>query len=81
LPWKNDDLILYHGCTDQSLQPANPFWIAVGVAAHGIDPFVGAISRMRGVVMAAYNFLIWLVWSLLGIPVHSCSGFHNLLRF
>jgi hypothetical protein len=42
LGWANDDLILYHGCTDDSLQPQNPSGIAVGVAAHGIDPTVGA---------------------------------------
>jgi hypothetical protein len=42
LAWQNDDLILYHGCTDRSLHPANPTGIRVGTIAHGIDPTVGA---------------------------------------
>ena len=40
--WKNDDLVLYHGCTEQSLQPQNPNGIQVGALPHGIDPFIGA---------------------------------------
>jgi hypothetical protein len=42
LPWKNDDLILFHGCTDQSLHSQNPAGIALNIAAHNISPVVGA---------------------------------------
>jgi hypothetical protein len=42
LVWKNDDLVLYHGCTELSLRPRRPNGIDVGTAQHGIDPFVGA---------------------------------------
>jgi uncharacterized protein DUF3990 len=42
LAWQNDDLILFHGCTNQSLRPQNPQGIAVGVLPHGINHSVGA---------------------------------------
>jgi hypothetical protein len=42
LTWKNDDLILYHGCSDLSLRPKRTDGIALGTAKHGIDPSVGA---------------------------------------
>ena len=42
MAWRNDDLILFHGCSDQSLRPQNPAGIAVGMAAHGINPLMGA---------------------------------------
>jgi Protein of unknown function (DUF3990) len=37
LVWQNDNLVLYHGCTDQSLRYSNPNGIQTGAAAHGID--------------------------------------------
>jgi Protein of unknown function (DUF3990) len=42
LAWSNDDLTLFHGCTDQSLLAQTPTGIAVGVKDHGISPFVGS---------------------------------------
>jgi hypothetical protein len=42
LVWKNDDLVLYHGCTEQSLQPQNPNGINAGTLPHRIDPSIGA---------------------------------------
>jgi hypothetical protein len=44
LVWKNDDLVLYHGCTEQSLKPQNPNGINVGTLPHDIDPFIGALT-------------------------------------
>ena len=35
--WNNDDLTLYHGCTDQSLQPTLRSGIAIGALPNGID--------------------------------------------
>src|SRR4051794_20216787 len=35
--WKNDDLVLYHGCSDLSLQPGNPQGIALNTPSHGIQ--------------------------------------------
>jgi Protein of unknown function (DUF3990) len=40
--WQNDHLILYHGCTDDSLQPANPNGIAVDSLPTGIQPHAGS---------------------------------------
>lgn len=40
-PWKNDDLVLYHGCSEQSLRPSNRNGIAVGTLPHNIDLSVG----------------------------------------
>jgi hypothetical protein len=42
LAWQNDDLILFHGCTDLSLRPENPRGITVGALPHGIDHTIGA---------------------------------------
>jgi hypothetical protein len=42
LAWQNDDLILFHGCTNQSLRPRDPVGIAVNGLPHGIDHTVGA---------------------------------------
>jgi hypothetical protein len=42
LAWQNDDLILFHGCTDLSLRPQNPSGIMVGALPHGIDHMIGA---------------------------------------
>ncbi len=39
--WNNDNLILYHGCTEQSLRPKNRNGIAVGTLPHGIDLAAG----------------------------------------
>jgi hypothetical protein len=35
--WKNDDLVLYHGCSTVSLQPGNPQGIALDTPSHGIN--------------------------------------------
>ena len=35
--WNNDDLVLCHGCTEQSLLGANPNGIAVGTLPHRIS--------------------------------------------
>jgi len=49
LAWQNDDLILYHGCTDGSLYSLNPNGIRVGGSTHhGIDPTVGVQSADLG---------------------------------
>jgi hypothetical protein len=37
VPWVNDDMVLYHGCSDLSLHPANPDGIFVSGAAHNIS--------------------------------------------
>ena len=39
--WNNDDLVLYHGCTEQSLRGSNPNGIVVGVLPHYINLKVG----------------------------------------
>jgi hypothetical protein len=39
--WKNDHLILFHGCTEDSLRSANPRGIEVGKLPHEIDISVG----------------------------------------
>jgi hypothetical protein len=41
--WNNDDLTLYHGCTDESLQPTLRSGIAIGALPTGID--LSACSR------------------------------------
>jgi hypothetical protein len=41
--WLNDDMVLYHGCSDRSLAPGNPGGIVVGGGRHNIDPTVGAM--------------------------------------
>jgi hypothetical protein len=48
LAWQNDDLILFHGCTDLSLRPQNPRGIMVGTLPHGVDHRVGAKKRDFG---------------------------------
>jgi hypothetical protein len=40
-PWKNDPLVLYHGCTELSLRPYNPGGMAVGGIPHHISTTVG----------------------------------------
>jgi hypothetical protein len=41
--WQNDDLILFHGCTDQSLRSKNnPQGIHVDALPHGINHTIGA---------------------------------------
>lgn len=42
MTWANDDMVLYHGCSDRSLRPANPNGISPGGGAHNISPSVGA---------------------------------------
>jgi hypothetical protein len=42
LAWQNDDLILFHGCTNFSLRSNDPRGIVVNVLPHQIDPAVGA---------------------------------------
>ena len=39
--WNNDDLVLYHGCTEQSLLGTNPNGIAVGTLPHRISLTAG----------------------------------------
>src|ERR1700753_104145 len=36
-------MVLYHGCSDQSLFPVNPRGIVVAGPPHNIDPMVGAV--------------------------------------
>jgi hypothetical protein len=40
--WQNDDLNLFHGCSDASLHPQNLDGIRVGRRRHAIDHSVGA---------------------------------------
>ncbi|MGH6837841.1 MAG: hypothetical protein ACREDT_03400 [Methylocella sp.] len=35
--WNNDDLVLYHGCTEQSLRGSNPNGIVTGALPHCIN--------------------------------------------
>jgi hypothetical protein len=42
LAWQNDDVLLYHGCTDLSLYPTNPNGIRISTPQHGIDPVIGS---------------------------------------
>lgn len=42
MDWQNNDLVLYHGCSDQSLFPVNPGGIAPGVPNHQISPSAGS---------------------------------------
>jgi hypothetical protein len=46
--WKNDDLVLYHACTDQSLRPQNPNGIAINIPAHNLDLAQGGPRREFG---------------------------------
>ncbi len=39
--WKNNDLVLYHGCTAGSLRPQNDRGISVGGLPHCIDLSIG----------------------------------------
>jgi hypothetical protein len=57
LVWRNDDLKLYHGCTEQSLRTQNPTGIAIGTVQHGIDPFVGAKTPDFGLGFYATTWL------------------------
>jgi hypothetical protein len=41
--WMNDDMVLYHGCSDQSLFPLNPKGIVVGTGPHNISLSAGAL--------------------------------------
>ena len=40
--WNNDPLVLYHGCTEQSLRPANKHGIRTGSLPHNIDISFGS---------------------------------------
>jgi hypothetical protein len=42
LAWQNDDLTLFHGCSDRSLYPQNPQGIRLNALPHGIDITIGA---------------------------------------
>jgi hypothetical protein len=46
--WKNDDLVLYHACTDESLRPQNPGGIAVNSPTHYIKLAEGGKRREFG---------------------------------
>lgn len=39
--WKNDDLVLFHGCSEESLRPTNPKGIEVGKLPHYINLLSG----------------------------------------
>ena len=41
MPWNNDNLVLYHGCTELSLHPQAPNGIVTGALPHRIDVAVG----------------------------------------
>lgn len=41
--WINDEMVLYHGCSDQSLFPINQKGIVVDGGPHHISPTVGAL--------------------------------------
>jgi hypothetical protein len=47
-PWKNDALVLYHGCTEHSLRPQNSTGMATGSAQHYISRTVGGIRTEFG---------------------------------
>lgn len=42
MTWANDDMVLYHGCSDQSLYPTSPTGIVVTGGPHKISPQAGA---------------------------------------
>jgi hypothetical protein len=48
LPWNNDDLTLFHGCTSRSLRLQDPQGIEVGRLPHGIDLSKGGTRRDFG---------------------------------
>ena len=43
MAWINDDMVLYHGCSNQSLFPINRTGIVVGGEPHNISPTAGAL--------------------------------------
>ncbi|MEH2480204.1 hypothetical protein V1282_003561 [Nitrobacteraceae bacterium AZCC 2146] len=42
MSWANDDMVLYHGCSEESLAPGNPRGIVVTGQPHNISLDVGA---------------------------------------
>ncbi len=40
--WQNDDMVLFHGCTNESLRPLNAIGITVGALPNNINPAQGA---------------------------------------
>lgn len=48
LPWNNDDLILYHGCSELSLKANKANGIEPNAKSHGIDPALGLKNRDFG---------------------------------
>ena len=46
--WDNDDLILYHGCTEQSLRPSNRKGIALGTLSHCVNLTSGGLRTEFG---------------------------------
>jgi hypothetical protein len=44
MAWNNDDLTLYHGCTEQSVQPHNSKGLLLDSKTHGIDLEIGRAS-------------------------------------
>ena len=45
MAWQNDDLILFHGCSNLSLRPQNVQGIIVNALPHGINPRAGGAKR------------------------------------
>src|ERR1041384_110940 len=50
MSWQNDNLVLYHGCTDRSLYDPqlNPTGIRTGTLPHGLAPEAGNPARDFG---------------------------------
>jgi hypothetical protein len=46
--WKNDDLVLFHGCTEESLRPNNANGMQVGTLPHHIDVSAGSARAEFG---------------------------------
>jgi hypothetical protein len=66
--WNNDELVLFHGCSELSLRPANPRGIGVGIIPHGIDPLVGAVKPDFGRGFYATTLTPRSVWILASNP-------------
>lgn len=48
MPWTNNDMVLYHGCSDQSLSTANPNGIVVSGPPYNINLTIGAVKTDFG---------------------------------
>ncbi len=75
LTWKNDDLVLYHGCTDRSLQPNLTNGIAVNSPNHGISATAGLPNRDFGQGFYATSFPLQASsWANLQVAKLAASG-------